>query len=195
MTEEKAVAKPEPVALATTNLPEGFENVQADEFAKPVIKLWSKMTKAEVEGGKLGEYYDVASAKTIGQTFAFRLLAIRTGVFQSDDGDKQYKQLLIVPKGETMPKILSLSVSSFRASENLMTTLLAESQHLGGAPIYAMEVIASSDVRENDKGKFAVAIFTVDGETNRDDLDMLSTLYEQHGKTFNAVRVEEAMAE
>lgn len=190
---ETAVAAKETAAVAApAAMPEGFDVMAATEFAMPVIKVWHPMTKEEVEGGKLGQFYDVNTKKAIGGTLTFCLLAIRNMSFENDDGvRKSIKQLLVLPEGSDMPKILSFSVGSFRRIGQMMTAAMEKSQSMGGAPLYALSVKATLETAENDKGKFAVPNFEVDGEKSKERMDLAAELYARLGRDFGSVSAEE----
>jgi len=191
-TKETAVAPTPSTALATGTRPAGFDNLGSDEFATPVYKLWHPSTRGEeVEGGKLGQYYDVNSRKAVSDTIECNVLALRNVSYENEEKDgtkktKHYKHLLVLEQGATMPKILNFSVSAFRSIAAMMTTALEVSTKTGGSPLFAIKVTVGSEVTENADGKFAVPTFKVSDKPEAGDrFDLLAGLYEQLGKTFD----------
>lgn len=204
MTDTKTVAKKEAVTAVAvaTEKPVGFEGLDANEFAPPVIKLWQKMTKGNIEGGVLGQWYEVNSGKAIGTTLIFNLLAVKNLKFTKEDkktGDikiQSVKNLLIYVRGSILPKVLSLSVTSFNGLRKVLTAAYEASVQNGGLPLYAFDITATTEVTSNENGDYAITNFTLGKPVSNVGLKNLSGLFDQFGKTFAAgpeISTEEAM--
>lgn len=192
-TETKAVAVP-------TEKPAGFDGLGAEEFAPPVIKLWAKMTKAVVEGGELGQFYDVNTAKVIGKSFTFQLLALKNVKYEKEDkktGEvkiQNVKNLLIRVNGSLLPKVLTLSVTSFAGLRKVLTAAYEASVMNAGMPLYAFDITATAEVTSNENGDYAIAAFTLGDKVSSKDYEYLTGLYEQFGKSFAVVDTEKEFA-
>ena len=194
--------KTKTVAVAQTVKPIGFDSLDATEFAPPVIKLWAKMTQAKVEGGELGQFYDVSRSKAIGTSFKMNLLAIKNSQYTKTDPKTNlekitYTKSLLVYTGGSIPKILQLSVTSFGNVKKVLTAAYEASIEAGGLPLYAFNITTTCEVTSNPNGSFAVANFTLGDKVSAEELQKLNGMYEQFGKTFSGekeVAVEDVFA-
>lgn len=189
MSTTKELTKKESSVPAQAAKPEGFDGFAAEDFAAPMIKLWAKMTKAEVEGGKLGQWYEVNSSKAVGESLTFNLLAVKTMKYEREDKKTGMVKInnvkhLLVWTGGPLPKILAITATSFGSLRKLMT-MAYEKAVTDNFPLYAYKITATSEVTSNDAGEYAVANFTL-GQADKENLAKLAEVYAQFGKTFGA---------
>lgn len=201
MSDQTAVAPATGSAVATQgNAPAGFGNITGADLATPAIKLWHPLTPAAIEGAKLGDFYDVNAAKTLGNNLTFFILAQKTREFVSNEDStvKMYKHLLVVLDGKfSFPCELILSAGALSSVKKLFSTLFVRSQESGGAPLYGFLVSATGKVIDGKKGKYAAPEFSVTRSMTPDEEKSLSALYGQYGLNYDGqatVGTEEAFS-
>lgn len=176
MSEEKTeVAKVEDKALATGGSfapPPGLDNLGADDLLMPKIKVWHPMSTVEIDGIKLGEWYEQNAAANLGKSLKFVIISQKNRHYDNvgDDGEtvrKHYKHLLVVTEANPdVPTEIVLSASGIRAVKALNTTLITASLKKGnGAPAFTFLIEGTIKVTDGKKGKYGVPQFTIAGDT------------------------------
>lgn len=198
MSEDKALAPKTETALGTAmKMPAGLDGAGSD-FLMPRFKVWHPMSKQDVEGAKLGKWYEANGATLVGDSIRFYLLSQKNLSFTQDDGKvKNYKHLLIAKEGQLgFPCEIVLSASGIRPVKALNTTLMERKLSDKSAATFGYLIDASIEIKENENGKFGVPKFTIVGAADVEAFDQLAGLHAQHAVTYatSAAPVDTATA-
>lgn len=185
MSEDKALATKTESALATAQMPAGLDGAGTD-FLMPRYKVWHPMSKQEVEGAKLGKWYEANGASLTGDVIRFYLLSQKNLSFTQDDGKvKNYKHLLVAKEGSLdFPSEIVLSASGIRPVKALNTALIERKLSDKAAVAFGYLIEATIEVKENENGKFGVPKFTIVGNADIETFDKLAALHSAHAVTY-----------
>lgn len=192
---------PKTQAVALAGTPQGFEGMSADDLLMPRIKAYHPQSKTEVEGAKIGDWYDVNEAKKLGNAIRFMLLGKKSMRYEAiDDKTKQqklddqgmpmwkyYTHLLVAMVDRLdVPSEIVLSVTATTPVKKLMTSLLLRSKQAGNAPTFAFVVEGKLIPTEGNLGRFAVPEFTIVGDATADQLAAAAELHTATAGSFHA---------
>lgn len=186
MSDSKELApKTETTLSANRQMPAGLDGAGAD-FLMPRYKAYHPMSKSDVEGGKIGKWYEANGATLTGDVLRFYLLSQRNASFTQDDSKvKNYKYLLIAKEGSLdIPSEIVLSASGIRPVKGLNTTLMEKKLQDGAATTFQYLIEAKLEVKENDKGKFGVPVFSIVGTADAETFDKVAALHGSYAADY-----------
>lgn len=176
---------------------QGLEDVPSSMLAVPFVKLVQSNSEAVLQNGeeaKKGSYYFYDVKKEV-EELKFIMLRAKPveREFERDGKKTLVKQMLMLGATTTdkEPKlfILILPVSSFSA----FGKLIAMFKEKKVSSVWQYEITAKSLPKENDKGKFMVADFSIGNKLPEVAQDRMREAYGEYGGVLerNDVPVEE----
>lgn len=189
----------EPAALATKGSLdiEGLEDVPASMLAVPFVKIVQfSSTKTVLESGvdaDPGNFF-FTDLQTQEKELKFVMLRAKPQIREFDDdksptGKRMVRQVLVLGMILESQKlfILILPVSSFSSWGKLLSKL-KENKVLS---VWESELVASTELQKNDKGKFYVANFQIGRELDDDEIGRMAATYGQYGGVLERQDVPE----
>lgn len=184
--EDKALAPKTTSALAqNAQMPAGLDGAGQD-FLMPRYKVWHPMAKKEVEGAKIGKWYESNGALLIGDSLKFYVLAQKNLSFTNDDGKVKNSKHLLVAMADQLdfPSELSLSASGIRPTKALNTALMQKALSDKAGATFAYLVEATIEPKENENGKFGVPKFTIVGTADAETFDKIAGLHSKYAADY-----------
>ena len=166
---------------------EGLQDVPASMLAVPFVKIVQfSSTKTVLENGNdadPGNFF-FTDLQTQEKDLKFVMLRAKPQVREFDDdksptGKRLVRQVLILGMLLESQKlfILILPVSSFSSWGKLLSKLKDNRVQ----SVWENELVATTELMKNDKGKFYVANFQIGRELDDDEIDRMSETYGQYG--------------
>lgn len=197
MTDIVKAEKKETAVAISHKMAAGLDGA-GNDFLMPRFKIFHPMSKASIEGAKLGLWYESNGSALIGETIRFCLLSQKNKSFTQDDGKiKNYKYLLVADEANLgFPSEVVLSASGIRAAKGLNTALLQKKLVDKADTAFQYLIEAKIEVQQNDNGKFGVPKFTIVGTVDAEAFDKVAGLHAQFASVYatEALPVDTATA-